>query len=68
MPGVLRAYDADNIATELYNNQQNASRDSCDNFAKNGYPTIANGKVYLGSFGTANAGSGQLCIYGLLPT
>jgi len=66
VPGVLRAYDADNIATELYNNQQNASRDSCDNFAKNGYPTIANGKVYIGSFGTANAGSGQLCIYGLI--
>ncbi|MFZ3201772.1 MAG: malectin domain-containing carbohydrate-binding protein [Candidatus Acidiferrales bacterium] len=66
VPGVLRAYDADNIATELYNNQQNASRDSCDNFGKNSYPTIANGMVYLGSFGTANAGSGQLCIYGLL--
>ena len=68
VPGVLRAYDANNVATELYNNQQNASRDSCSNFAKNGYATIANGKVYLGSFGTANAGSGQLCVYGLLPT
>jgi hypothetical protein len=67
-PGVLRAYDANNIATELYNNQQNASRDTCNNFAKNGYPTIANGKVYLGSFGTTNAGSGQLCVYGVLPT
>lgn len=68
VPGVLRAYDANNVATELYNNQQNASRDTCNNFAKNGYATIANGKVYLGSFGTANAGSGQLCVYGLLPT
>jgi beta-galactosidase len=68
VPGVLRAYDANNIATALYNNQQNAGRDTCNNFAKNGYPTIANGKVYLGSFGTANAGSGQLCVYGLLPT
>jgi len=68
VPGVLRAYDANNVATELWNNQQNASRDSCSNFAKNGYATIANGKVYLGSFGTANAGSGQLCVYGLLPT
>jgi chitodextrinase len=68
VPGVLRAYDANNIATELWNNQQNASRDSCNNFAKNGYASIANGKVYLGSFGTANAGSGQLCVYGLLPT
>ena len=68
VPGVLRAYDANKISTELYNNQQNASRDSCANFAKNGYPTIANGKVYLGSFGTVNAGSGQLCVYGLFPT
>ena len=68
VPGVLRAFDANNVATELFNNQQNASRDSCNNFAKNGYATIANAKVYLGSFGTANAGSGQLCVYGLLPT
>ena len=29
-------------------------------------PTIANGKVYLASFGTQNTGSGQLCVYGLL--
>ena len=68
VPGALRAYDANKISTELYNNQQNATRDSCNNFAKNGYPTIANGKVYLGSFGTANAGIGQLCVYGLFPT
>jgi hypothetical protein len=68
VPGVLRAFDANNVATELWNNQQDASRDSCSNFAKNGYASIANGKVYLGSFGTANAGSGQLCVYGLLPT
>jgi fibronectin type 3 domain-containing protein len=67
-PGVLRAYDANNIATELWNNQQNAGRDTCDNFAKNGYATIANGKAYLGSFGTANAGAGQICVYGHLPT
>jgi len=68
VPGALRAFDANNVATELWNNQQDASRDTCNNFAKNGYPTIANGKVYLGSFGTANTGSGQLCAYGLLPT
>jgi hypothetical protein len=68
VPGALRAYDANNIATELWNNQQNAGRDTCNNFAKNGYATIANGKVYLGSFGAANAGAGQLCVYGELPT
>src|SRR5260370_4421972 len=68
IPGALRAYDANNIATELWNNQQNAGRDTCDNFAKNGYATIPKGKAYLGSFGTGNAGSGQLCVYGVLPT
>src|SRR5258708_24379012 len=30
-PGVLRAYDANNIATELWNNQQNAGPDTCNN-------------------------------------
>ncbi len=65
-PGVLRAYNADNIATELWNSAQNSSRDGCNNISKNAAPTIANGKVYLPSFGTANSGSGQLCVYGLL--
>jgi hypothetical protein len=31
-------------------------------------PTIANGKVYLASFGTENIGTGQMCVYGLLPS
>ena len=31
-------------------------------------PTVANGKVYLASFGTQNVGTGQLCVYGLLPS
>jgi len=30
-------------------------------------PTIANGKVYLASFGADNIGTGQFCVYGLLP-
>jgi hypothetical protein len=30
-------------------------------------PTIANGKVYLASFGFENIGTGQFCVYGLLP-
>jgi hypothetical protein len=29
-------------------------------------PTVANGRVYLASFGTENVGTGQLCVYGLL--
>jgi Carbohydrate binding module (family 6)/Fibronectin type III domain len=68
VPGILRAFNATNVNQELWDSQKNAARDSCGNFAKDGYPVIANGKVYLGSFGTANAGSGQLCVYGLIAT
>lgn len=28
--------------------------------------TISNSKIYLGSFGIQNAGTGQFCLYGLL--
>src|SRR5260370_40496784 len=60
------AYNADSISAELWNSTQNSTRDNCNNISKNAAPTIANGKVYLPSFGTANSGSGQLCVYGLL--
>jgi hypothetical protein len=66
-PGILHAYDADDIKHELWNSLENAARDDCNNYAKTAPPTIANGRVYLGSFGTRNTGSGQLCVYGLLP-
>jgi chitodextrinase len=65
-PGILRAFNATNVNQELWDSQQNASRDSCGNFAKYTYPVVVNGKAYLASFGTANAGSGQLCVYGLV--
>lgn len=67
-PGILHAYDADNILHELWNSLENAQRDDCGNYSKMAPPTIANGKVYLSSFGTQNIGSGQVCIYGLLPS
>src|ERR1700722_1094446 len=66
-PGVLHAFDADDITHELWNSLEEPSRDDCNNYAKTAPPTIANGKVYLASFGTRNTGSGQLCVYGLLP-
>jgi hypothetical protein len=66
-PGILHAYDANDIMHELWNSLENPQRDDCDNYSKMAPPTIANGKVYLSSFGTQNTGSGQLCIYGLLP-
>jgi Immunoglobulin I-set domain len=47
--GVLRAYDATNLATELYDSNQAAS--SRDHFSDNKFitPMIANGKVYVGT-------------------
>jgi hypothetical protein len=66
-PGILHAYDADNIQHELWNSWQNKARDDCDEYSKMAPPTIANGQVYLASFGTQNTGTGELCIYGLQP-
>ena len=66
-PGILHAYLADNITHELWNSLQNSARDNCNNYSKMAPPTIANGRVYLSSFGTENTGTGQLCVYGLLP-
>jgi hypothetical protein len=66
-PGILHAYDADDIRHELWNSLQNPTRDDCNNYSKMAPPAIANGKVYLASFGTADIGTGQMCVYGLLP-
>ncbi|HWX19676.1 MAG TPA: hypothetical protein VN578_07195 [Candidatus Binatia bacterium] len=59
-PGVLHAYNAQNVANELWNSAQ-LSRDNVGNFAKFVPPTVANGKVYLATF------SNQLNVYGLFP-
>jgi len=67
-PGIFRAFNADDVSQELWDSQQNAGRDSCNNYSKYSYPIIANGKVYLSSFGTASRDSGQVCVYGDFPT
>jgi hypothetical protein len=67
-PGVLHAYDADDIRHELWNSLEMPSRDDCGEYSKMAPPTIANGRVYLASFGSDNVGTGQFCVYGLLPT
>ena len=60
-PAVLYAYDATNISNELWNSTQAADhRDQPGNAVKFSVPTIANGKVYIGT-------SGQVQAYGLLP-
>ena len=67
-PGVLHAYDADDIRHELWNSLELPARDDCGEYSKMAPPTIANGRVYLASFGTENTGTGQFCVYGLLPS
>ncbi|HXP60712.1 MAG TPA: hypothetical protein VN829_09485, partial [Dongiaceae bacterium] len=60
LPGILHAYNAENVGVELWNSQQVSTRDSVGNFAKFVPPTVANGKVYLATF------SNRLNVYGLL--
>ena len=58
--GILRAYDAANIAHELYNSGLAGTRDKAGLDVKFATPTVANGKVYM-------PGSQELDVYGLLP-
>jgi hypothetical protein len=60
VPGALHAFDADNVANELWNSTMNSSRDSYGNFAKFVPPLIVNGKVYVAT------ASNKLAVYGLL--
>jgi hypothetical protein len=56
--GILHAYDATNLANELYNSNQAGNRDQ---FSDNKFitPMIANGKVYVGT-------PGSVVMFGLL--
>jgi len=58
MPGILHAFDASNLTTELWNSAM-APQDSLDGLIKFVSPTVANGKVYVAS-------SASVAVYGLL--
>ena len=59
-PGVLYAYDAANVAHELYNSEQNAGRDRPGLTLRFNIPMVVNGHVYVGS-------KHDVDVYGLLP-
>jgi hypothetical protein len=55
----LYAYDAANVAHELYNSEQNNTRDQAGLCLRFNIPTVANGRVYVGA-------KREVDVYGLL--
>jgi hypothetical protein len=60
-PGTLHAFDASNLANELWNSDMLPDQDLLGSPVKFVSPTVANGKVYVPTL------SGTVAVYGLLP-
>ncbi len=69
--GTVYAFNADTLQL-LWDDKLNDARDEIGLFAKFVPPMVANGKVYVPSFGPVATGTttaaGQLVVYGILPT
>lgn len=59
--GTLHAYDARNLARELYNSQMNPGRDALGSFVRFSLVTVARGKAYVPT-------ENSLAVFGLLDT
>ena len=58
-PAILYAYDAADVSHELYDSEQNSSRDRAGVALRFNMPTVANGHVYVGA-------KREVDVYGLL--
>jgi len=56
---ILRAFDASDLSTELYNSEMSPGRDSAGHALRFTVPTVANGQVFVGA-------RDELDIYGVL--
>ena len=56
-PAILHAYDASNVARELYSSELNAARDRAGAAVRFAIPTVAAGRVYVGA-------KGEVDVYG----
>lgn len=59
-PAALHAYAAEDVSNRLYSSDENAARDNPGPAVKFTVPTVANGRVYIGS-------QYQVSVFGLFP-